>query len=370
MNAPAPAPPSAAAAPLLAALADPAGCSRYDEAQWDRVIRLARNARLLGVLAHRVGERVDRRALSERVQRHLQAGAMEARFRAQKTLHLLDTIAPLLADHPGPWVLLKGAAYLLQRRPLAHGRLPGDVDLLVRRSALDGIEQALLHAGWEFQKTDAYDQHYYRAWSHELPALQAAGQALELDLHHTILPPVGRIRPATERLFADAVPIAGTPFHALCPTDQLLHAVVHLVHDSDCVGRLRDLLDIDALLRALPATDAAARAALVQRAQLHGMEGPLALAARLCRGWFDTPGIEPLAALPAGWLHGARVAQLIGRVLAPTDVGVDRSRAAATLLAAREHWMRMPPWLLAYHASAKGLRALRGPGASQKATPG
>lgn len=362
--------PPASVAPLLAALADPAACTGFDEGDWDGVIRLARNARLLGVLAHRAGERIDLRTLPDRVQRHLQAGDMEARFRAQKTRHLLDAITPALAGHPGPWVLLKGAAYLLQRRALAHGRLPGDVDLMIRRSALDGVEQALLHAGWDFQKTDPYDQHYYRAWSHELPAMQAAGQALELDLHHTILPPPGRIRPATERLFADAVPIEGTPFHALCATDQLLHAVVHLVHDSDCVGRLRDLVDVDALFRALPVTDPAALDALVERARLHGMEGPLALAARLSCEWFGTPGVEGLVALGGGWLHGAGAARLICRVLGPTDVGVDRSRAAAMLLGAREHWMRMPPWLLAYHAGAKGLRALTRVKSGEPAAPG
>ena len=156
-------------------------------------------------------------------------------------------------------MLLKGAAYIAQDLPLSHGRLPTDVDLMVPRASLDGIEQALKNAGWEFEKNDPYDQHYYRAWSHELPPMIAAGQAMELDLHHTILPPVGRIKPDTARLFADAVPVPGSPFHVLCPQDQLLHAVVHLVYDSDFVGRLRDLLDIDALFRRLPLSDRAAR---------------------------------------------------------------------------------------------------------------
>ena len=128
----------------------------------------------------------------------------------------------------------------------------------------------------------------------------AAGQAMELDLHHAILPPVGRIRPDTARLFADAVPVAGSPFHVLSPQDQVLHAVVHLVHDSDFVGRLRDLLDIDALFRRVPLSDHVARAAIVERARLHGMEKPLHLAAHLCRLWFGTPGCDALVAENAG----------------------------------------------------------------------
>ena len=346
---------------MLAALADPAATPTYDESRWDRLIPLARTARLLGVLAHRVFEHVDRSALPDRVVRHLDAGRFEARFRHQKTLYLLHTITPTLANHPGPWILLKGAAYIAQDLPLSRGRLPTDVDLMVPRASLDGIEQGLLIAGWEFEKNEAYDQHYYRAWSHELPPMIAAGQAMELDLHHSILPPVGRIKPNAARLFADVVPVQGSPFHVLCPQDQLLHAVVHLVHDSDFVGRLRDLLDIDALFRRLPLSDSAARLALVERARLHGMEKPLRLAANLCVGWFETPGCDALIAETAdaaSALYGQRIASLASRVLPPVNARKGSTRFAALLLEGRSHWLRMPPWLLAYHAASKGMRSL------------
>jgi hypothetical protein len=311
-----------------------------------------------------VFQNVDRTRLPGRVQRHLDAGLIEARFRRQKTLYLLHTITPILEGHPGPWVLLKGAGYFAQDLPFSHGRLPADVDLMVPRASLDGIEQGLLTAGWEFEKNDPYDQHYYRAWSHELPAMVAAGQAMELDLHHGILPPVGRIKPDTARLFADAVPIAGSRFHVLCPHDQVLHAVVHLVYDSDFVGRLRDLLDIDALFRRLPLSDNAARKALIARARLHGMEKPLHLAAQLCGAWFGSPGCDALAAEDAGaasGLYGRGVAAMASRVLGPTngqDGAARTRRTAALLLEARSHWLRMPPWLLAYHTASKGARSL------------
>ena len=344
--------------PLLAALADPAATAAYDEPRWDCLIPLARTARLLGVLAHRVLERVERSSLPERVQRHLDAGLIEARFRRQKTLYLLHTLRPILAGHPGPSVLLKGAAYIAQDLPLARGRLPGDVDMMVPRASLDGIEQALLNAGWEFEKNEAYDQHYYREWSHELPPMVAAGQAMELDLHHTILPPVCRIRPDTRLLFADAIPVA-SPFHVLGRRDQILHAVVHLVHDSDFVGRLRDLVDIDALFGELPLAHRAEREALLERARHHGMEQPLHLAAKLCLGWFGTPGCEELLAETTGSpLYGDRIAALASQVLGPLNAREGPSNVSARLLEGRSHWLRMPPWLLAYHAASKGFRGL------------
>jgi len=150
----------------------------------------------------------------------------------------------------------------------------------------------------------------------------------------------------------------------LCPQDQLLHAVVHLVYDSDFVGRLRDLLDIDALFRRLPLSDLAARRALLDRARLHGMEKPLHLAAQLSRTWFDTPGCDALVAegaVAASPFYGRGIVAMANRVLGPTNGqhGSDRSaRAAELLLEARSHWLRMPPWLLAYHAASKGVRSL------------
>jgi len=52
---------------------------------------------------------------------------------------------------------------------------------------------------------------------------------------------------------------------------------------------------------------------------------------------------------------------MANRVLGPTNGrdGSDRSaRTAALVLEARSHWLRMPPWLLAYHAASKGIRSL------------
>jgi hypothetical protein len=289
---------------------------------------------------------------------------IEARFRRQKTLHMLHALAPILMGHPGPWVLLKGAAYIAQGLPVADGRLPADVDLMVRRSTLDGVEQSLVNAGWQFDKSDSYDQHYYRAWSHQLPPMRVAGQALELDLHFAILPPIGRIKVDTESLLADAVPVSGLPFHVLAQQDQVLHAVVHLVHDSDFAGRLRDLLDVDGLLRLLPLTDGVQADRLLRRARQLGMEGPLRMAAALCDAWFATPGCAELASSGGSPRaldpYGTLVSRAASHVLAPGDMqlrdwtrGLDRF-----LLESRAVWLRMPPWLLAYHAAAKGVRAI------------
>ncbi len=357
---------------LLESLVDPRRCTTLDERHWEVLLRTARRARLLGVLAARAEAALADTPLPDVVQRQLAAGRLQARHRRQKTLFLLQTIAPVVRASAGTAVLLKGAAYIAQELPLAAGRLPADVDLMVPRTALDGLERALLAAGWQFEKSDPYDQHYYRAWSHELPPLQCAGQALELDLHHTVLPPLGRLKPDTEALFAAAVPIDGTPFLALAPADQLLHAAAHLFHDSDCTDRLRDLVDFDALVRHL-GTTAAFWTVLLDRARLHRLTRPLWYALAAARAWLDTPipdGVErELEAVRPPWLARTALGALAARTLPPGDPdGSPRLRdlVASVLLQARAAWLRMPPWLVAYHALNKLWRGV----SARRATAG
>jgi hypothetical protein len=351
---------------LLECLVDPRRCVSLRESEWDVLIRSARSARLLGVLAGRIGRLTPADALPEAVTRHLLAGQIEARFRRQKALLLLRSVESLITAPGDPPILLKGAAYIMQGLAMAEGRLPADVDIMVRREHLGGVERALLDAGWEFEKTDPYDQHYYRAWSHELPPMKCAGQALELDLHHGILPPFGRLKPDTEALFEAAIPIEGTPIRVLSPADQVLHAAAHLFQDSDCTGRLRDLVDIDGLVRCFAERDASFWLVLEQRARLHQLCRPLWYALSFGREWLATPvpadflqsnrSAEPSA--PARWL----VETLVPLALLPADPDSSSSatnRIASRLMEARAFWLRMPPRLVLFHSINKFIRSLR-----------
>ena len=100
-------------------------------AQWDDTVRLARQSRLLGLIAHRLRDRDDLwRALFPAVRGHLQAAIHYSTHRAQMVRLELDAIdAALPAGRR--MVILKGAAYLLQGLEFARGRIPNDVDLMV-----------------------------------------------------------------------------------------------------------------------------------------------------------------------------------------------------------------------------------------------
>jgi hypothetical protein len=350
---------------LLDALRAPQGCTELDSPAWDQLIRSARSARLLGTLAARTSAAVPIDRLDPAIRRHLRAGGVEAAFRRQKIRYLLSAITPHIASAATPCVLLKGAAYVVQGLPIADGRLPADVDVMVPRATLDAVERSLLGAGWQYERLTPYDERYYRAWSHELPPLRSAGQALELDLHHTILPPLGRLKPDTEALFRAAVPIAGTPFSVLLPADQTLLAAAHLFQDSDCTNRLRDLVDIDGLLRAFATADPGFWRALDARARLHHLGRPLWYAVTFAQAWLGTPipaeVAEAIDAYRPSRLAASIVTTLVERTLPPVDPDGESSRDrrwATRLLLARATWLRMPPGIVARHAAHKIGQAL------------
>jgi len=197
--------------------------------------------------------------------------------------------------------------------------------------------------------------------------MRAPTLPLELDLHHNILPPIGRLKPDAARLIADSVPVPGSPFRVLRPADQVLHAAVHLFQDSDCVGKLRDLVDIDGLIRHFSAQDGDRFWKEVgESASVHGLGRPLWYALAFCRAWLDTPVPEAawqeLQAYRPPALARSLMTSLAGRVLPPVDPDSEgglADRAAASALEFRSLWLRMPPWTLAYHGASKLVRSMR-----------
>ncbi len=363
-------PPKAHVSALLDCLQRPDNVGHLDPEDRERLLRVARRGQLLAEVAVRLVRAGVDSDVGTPFGRQLAGARAEAAYRRHRVVYEAGRLAEALARVGAPLLLLKGAAYAIQSLPLAEGRLPRDLDVLVPLGSLKAVETALLESGWEFSKDlTEYDQHYYRAWSHELPPLRLPGHAFELDLHHSILPPIGRLKPDAARLLADSVPVADSPFRVLRPADQVLHAAVHLFQDSDCVGRLRDLVDIDGLIRHFSVRDGERFwQQLGDSTAVHGLGRPLWYALAFCGAWLRTPVPEGFweqmqnSRPPA--LSRRLMTSLAARVLPP--VHPDRepgpaSRAAASALEFRALWLRMPPWTLAYHGASKLARLLRKP---------
>jgi hypothetical protein len=268
-------------------------------------------------------------------------------------------IAKALRGMGGPALILKGAAYLLGNCPSGEGRLFGDVDLLVQRELLDEAESRLLLNGWVSAKRDPYDQRYYREWMHELPPMVHVHRHSALDVHHNLLPPTSGRHPDMAGLFARAQPLPGYPGLAIpAAEDLLIHSLTHLVHEGEPNNGLRDLIDIDAMLRAYPARDAQFWARFESAVHGHGLQMPVAFGLRLVACELATP-LPPtlLAAERAAqpeWLLTAfrRTLHAVARRAVPQAAAPWSSFA----IFVRGHALRMPPGLLLRHLLTKAWR--------------
>ena len=322
--------------------------------EWQRVLRLSRRLRLLGRLA----EQVEAAGLSHRlpppVAQQLCAELRFSRWRTNQMRWTVERLSATLAGAGHPLVLLKGAAYMGQGLPIANGRLPSDLDILVPQAHIAEAQARLVAEGWQETELDEHDQRYYREWSHEVPPMRHPALPLELDLHHNILPPVARVSVPAAPLLARLQPSLWQGWQVLHPADQVLHSAVHLFHDSEARDRLRDLVDMDGLLRHFVPADAGFWPGLLARAQELGLVDELALACHFTHRWLDTPVPEDVhAALMRGRaLRHAWLLPLWTAVLTPTEPDAEPSRGqalAAYAVLVRHHLGRMPLRLLLPH---------------------
>lgn len=323
--------------------------------EWERVIRVARRLRLLGRLAEGIVKAELLVQVPAAAARHLRAELQYSRWRTGALLWALERLSATMGDVPYPLVLLKGAAYLGQDLPIAAGRMPSDVDILVPREHLAHAQALLLAGGWSEVELDEHDRRYYREWSHEVPPMRHAMHGLELDLHHNILPPVAHTRVDAGLLLARLQPSGLAPWQVFHPHDQVLHSAAHLFHDSEARDRMRDLVDLDGLLRHFGAT-AGFWEGLPGRAEQLGLCEPLALACHFATLWLQTPVPESArrriesagpAPLRKAWLH-----RLLRAVLTPTEPDDQppwQQNLAAQILLARHHYRRMPLRVLVPH---------------------
>jgi hypothetical protein len=350
---------------LLSLLTRPADSAAWTGADWELAVRTGRTAKLLGSLHVRLEEAGVLGSAPIKAARLMDSDRRLAQHRVATARIELRAVADALREYDGPALVLKGAAYALLDLRASRGRIFEDVDVMVPKARLQEVEDALVVAGWESETPDPYDQRYYREWSHELPPMRFPGRPMQLDVHHTIVPVTARFHPDAARLVEMARPVDGTRFSVLHPAHRALHAAAHVFADSDCVSRLRDLVDLDALVREA-GVEAGYWEMLFDEAKRAGLERPLWYGLDVCRRWLATPLPEVAVAwmatrAPAAPVRlGMRVA--LDRTLAPPSP--DRRRdwlrsLAARLLFLRYLWLRMPVKLLAYHSVRKALRSVR-----------
>jgi hypothetical protein len=329
---------------LVRLLADPSLAAQVKD--WTSLIAVARAESLSGSLAWQL----QGLELPPAVEAVLGAARSDGEAARVQALWEAEMARRALAPLGVPVILLKGTAYAAAGLEAGRGRSIGDLDILVPRAALPDVERALLAAGWEWVKEDSYDDQYYRRWMHELPPLIHRERDRMIDVHHAILPLTARPKPDMGAMIADRVAL-GNGLSVLSSPDMIVHAAAHLFADGDLAGGLRNLWDIDRLLREFAGRDPGFWPVLRERSTRHGLLQAVARAVRLAHRLYGTP---------SGWGGSNAADGLYRRRLLARD-GWGRSRRPLTRLGfyVRSHWLRMPPGMLARHLWVKARKSKR-----------
>lgn len=349
---------------LIDLMRNPDDAGQLSPTEWTQLLSVARAANLVGTLAERLGQAGG--AVPPQVRRHLVGMAQLSERQRESVRWEVHQLARALQHLAIPVLLLKGSAYVLGELPVSIGRLFGDIDILVPRSALSDVEQTMMTRGWTSAKQSDYDQRYYRQWMHELPPMLNVRRGTVLDIHHTLLPLTSRYTPDPQKLIDDSRVIPGlAPLRIPSPQDLLIHSITHLFHEGEFHNGMRDLFDIDGLIRHFADTVPGFWGSLVNRADDLQLAHPLFLGLHFAVRLLGTP--VPAAILADSGKRGGPSATTLGlletlfdRGLQPMHANCDLAwtPAARWLLYVRAHWLRMPPHLLAMHLTRKAWKSV------------
>jgi Uncharacterised nucleotidyltransferase len=302
------------------------------------LLAMARAEQLIGTLARRLSGL----PMPDAVARILEEARVNAEYQRRSALWEADCARRALADYSGKVVLMKGTAYAAAGLKASEGRHIGDLDIMVARGDLPPVEAALLTAGWEWVKEDAYDDAYYRDHMHELPPLIHKTRDRMIDVHHTILPLTARPRPDAAAMLADSVALENG-LYVFSPTDMVIHSAAHLFADGELDGGLRNLWDIHCLVSDF--ADEAFWPALKSRADHHQLWPAVHRAARLAHQLYGTE-------VPNDWSDSQDKWHVL-RLTARDDWGRGTRKFIRLIFYIRSHWLRMPPLMLMRHLWVK-----------------
>lgn len=342
---------------LRKALLNTALVSELNMRDMQQLISQARSARLLASLASQLQQSERLQFLPFEVRRHFESALLIHEKQARDISYECQHLGATLAGSGEKLILLKGAAYILGRLPVGQGRLVTDIDILIPHDSIGRIESAFNDTGWESSYVDSYNEQYYRRWSHEIPPMTHVKRGTTLDVHHNILPPTAAPNINPELLFADAVEIDNGVF-TLSRLDMLIHSATHLFHEGEFHHGLRDLWDLDRMLRDFPTRESDFWKNLVARASALDLVGPLFHALNYSQRIFETPipaHVLPSVASKAALARKPLMDFLFSRAFRPDhrQCKLPYTDLALYALYVRSHYLRMPMHLLLPHLARK-----------------
>ncbi len=193
-------------------------------ADWEGVVGIANSY----FLASALWAGLEQKGLLPEVEPELR-GYLRAmyEFNTQRNRELLaqvEEVTALLNEVGLQPLLMKGAAALLSPGPTPGARFMMDLDLWVEPEKIEIAAEALLRAGYGFEK----EQHHYTADSHHLPGLLRPGAAGKVELHRRLLSGRGLGKQLAEGVEMEVVALAnGARARVMTPVFALLHNIIH-----------------------------------------------------------------------------------------------------------------------------------------------
>jgi len=335
------------------------------ESEWELLLCQARSASQVARLAYYVFEK-SYFSVPDYIAKHLSSAQVYFESQSRIVCWELNLLALAFQKLQLPLVLLKGGAYAAAKLDASYGRIFSDIDILVPQHRLEEVKNTLIWEGWFPEKLDAYDQQYYHKWMHELPPMRHIDRETTLDIHHNILPQTACSYPDAEKLYANITRIGETNFWMLQAEDMVLHSASHLFLNGEFENGLRDLTDMDLLIRQFSLQIPNFLQRLTIRSRELSLQQPLFFAFYYCKTLLRCPiadeFIQALSTHSVQGIRGRIMDLLLRRALMPDHSSCDDrwTGLARWLLYIRSHWLRMPVYLLVPHLLRKSWLRLTG----------
>lgn len=309
---------------------DPAALARLDAADWQRLIAIARNHRILPLMHARL--RAEGRHWPVPTDLH-SAAADSFRKHSLKVIlarrRMVQAMA-VLAEAEIEAVALKGSYLAFHAYAEAGLRPLRDIDLLVAPADAQTAWHALRAAGWQplFDAIGTLEE--YQRVKHQLPGLMCPDGRVMLEIHHRALHGSGSDPDlADDPEFAPSLQrteINGTRVSYMGAELLLAHLIIHSAHDHQFDNGPGIFADIAALL-ATHRIDWPRFWAVAER--FDAVRSAI-LVLRIAELWWAIPGIE--------WGQHAAAAAAVPRQLIESVAQLslrDRANAAESALLSR-----------------------------------
>jgi hypothetical protein len=349
---------------LVKVLRSPSDSLSLSALEWDLLIRQARVSNLLARLEFLFTNKGLLEKTPKDARKHLDSAAIVSNKQAAIVTYEAKKLQESLAYVDCKVVILKGAAYVLAGLMSGKGRIFSDIDIIVPKEQIKTVEEALEDSLWRFEELDSYDERYYRNWMHEIPPMIHLVRKTVLDVHHNILPETGRLYPDPAKFFTTVRKLKDRDLWVFSSEDMVLHSAAHLFHDGELDQGLRDLSDLDLLMKEFSVEEGFWKSLLARAVELN-LQRPLFYALRYTNEILKTPIPDDILKSSEmgspGTVMVALMDALFLRALAPDHPSCDDrwTGLARWMLFIRSHWLRMPPLQLAQHLARKGYKRWR-----------